>query len=165
MSQAANIIDIIEEDTQHGRYLTFSLGKEIYGIEIRLVKEIICIQPITQVPEVPSYVKGIINLRGKIIPVIDVRLKFGKESAGYNDRTCIIVIETGELSIGMIVDNVSEVLSIADNDIVEPPDLAGFRNRYIKGIGKSDNSVKLLLDCEKLINNNESNCCSGNRLD
>jgi len=144
-----------EEDTQRGRFLTFTLESEIYGIEIKYVTEIIGIQSITKVPEVPHYVKGI-NLRGKIIPVIDVRLKFGKESMEYDDRTCIVVIDIGEVSVGLIVDNVDEVLTIEDGDIAAPPATrTGFENRYIKGIGKAGERVQLLLDCEKLLQNDE----------
>lgn len=146
----------MEEDTQKGRFLTFALGNEIYGIEIKHVTEIIGIQAITELPELPEYIMGIINLRGKIIPVMDVRLRFKKEFREYNDRTCIIVIDIAEVSIGLIVDSVSEVLSIDEQDIVEPPRLNnGQQNRYIKNIGKVDNEVKLLLDCEKLLTENE----------
>jgi purine-binding chemotaxis protein CheW len=144
------------EDTQKGKYLTFKLGKEVFGLEIRYVTEIIGIQPISEVPEVPEYVKGIINLRGKIIPVIDVRLKFKKPAVEYDDRTCIIVIDVLESSIGLIVDNVSEVLNISDDNIVDPPDYkTGFHNKYIKSIGRSGEDVKLILDCEKLLNDDE----------
>jgi purine-binding chemotaxis protein CheW len=145
-----------QEDTQHGRFLTFALGEEVFGIEIRYVKEIIGMQPITRLPEVPDYIKGIINLRGKIIPVIDVRLKFKKEAVEYNDRTCIIVIETSDMSVGLIVDNVAEVIAIDDENIVPPPDArAGIQNRYINGIGKVGSEVKLLLDCERLFHEEE----------
>ena len=145
-----------QEDTQHGRYLTFNLGEEVFGLEIRYVTEIIGMQPITKIPEVASYIKGIINLRGKIIPVIDMRLKFGKEAAEYNDRTCIIVIDTQELIVGLIVDKVSEVMTIEDENVVPPPDQkTGIRNRYIQGIGKVDGNVKLLLDCRMLLDGNE----------
>lgn len=146
-----------EEDTQKGKFLTFVIGREEYGIEIRFVTEIIGgIQMITEVPEVPDYVKGIINLRGKIIPVIDVNLRFKKEARPYNDRTCIIVIDIEDLSVGLIVDNVAEVLSISDENIVPPPDArAGFHHRYIKGIGKVGTDVKLLLDCNKLLGDEE----------
>jgi len=147
----------MEKDTQKGKYLTFLLDKETYAIEIKFVTEIIGIQPITEVPELPAYVKGIINLRGKIIPVMDVRLRFKKKAMEYNDRTCIIVIEVKDISIGLIVDNVSEVLSIADDDIVPLPDMnKGTENRYIKAIGKVDKEVKLILDCEKLINDDDA---------
>ncbi len=142
----------MEEDTQKGRFLTFSIEKECYGIEIRYVTEIIGIQAITAIPELPEYVKGIINLRGKIIPVIDVRFRFKKQPKEYNDRTCIIVVDIKDISIGLIVDSVSEVLTIPDEDIVEPPQMnKGFNNRYIKKIGKVGSDVKLLLDCEKLL--------------
>jgi len=145
-----------QEDTQHGRYLTFNLGEEVFGLEIRYVTEIIGMQPITKIPEVASYIKGIINLRGKIIPVIDMWLKFGKEPVEYNDRTCIVVIDTQELVVGLIVDKVSEVMVIDDADIVPPPDQrTGIRNRYIQGIGKVDGNVKLLLDCKLLLDVDE----------
>lgn len=145
-----------EEDTQKGRFLTFSLGKETYGIEIKYVTEIIGIQAITEVPELPEYIKGIINLRGKIIPVMDVRLRFKKEPREYNDRTCVIVVDIKDISVGLIVDSVSEVLSIPEQDIVEPPQMSkGFSNRYIKRIGKVGNDVKLLIDCEKLLTEDE----------
>lgn len=144
------------EDTQKGKFLTFSIGKEEYGIEIKHVTEIIGIQPITQVPEVPGYVKGIINLRGKIIPVIDVRLKFKKEPIEYDDRTCIIVVAIDAVTVGLIVDEVSEVIDIGDENIVPPPDArTGFHNRYIQGIGKVGDSVKLLLDCQLLLSDEE----------
>ena len=142
----------LEEDTQKGKYLTFVLDSESYGIGINYVTEIIGIQPITLVPELPNYIKGIINLRGKIIPVMDVRLRFKKTFREYNDRTCIVVVDINELSIGLIVDSVSEVSIIQDENIVPPPNLNKVSNKYISGIGKIDNEVKLILDCDKLIN-------------
>ncbi len=150
--------EVIEtsEDTQKGKFLTFSVGKEAYGIEIKFVTEIIVIQDITEVPELPDYVKGIINLRGKIIPVIDVRVRFKKELKEYNERTCIVVIDIKGTSVGLIVDSVAEVISIDDGDIVPPPDIkTGFQNRYVRGIGKVGNEIKLLLDCEKILNDGE----------
>jgi purine-binding chemotaxis protein CheW len=146
----------LEEDTQKDRYLTFSLGKESYGIEVRYVIEIIGIQSITEVPEMPDYIKGIINLRGKIIPVMDVRLRFKKEPKEYNDRTCIVVIDIKGISIGLIVDSVSEVITIPEEDVVDPPAInKSTNNKYIKKIGKVKNDVKLLLDCEKLLSDDE----------
>ncbi|MDP4151888.1 MAG: chemotaxis protein CheW [Bacillota bacterium] len=146
----------LEEDTQKGKYLTFSIGKEVYAIEIKFVTEIIGIQPITEVPELPKYVRGIVNLRGSIIPVMDVRLRFKKDFAEYNDRTCIIVVDVKDISVGLIVDNVTEVLSISDEDIVPPPELnKRAENKYIKAIGKCENDVKLILDCEKLMNDKD----------
>ena len=145
--------DELEEDTQRGKYLTFLLGTEEYGIEIAYVTEIIGIQTITSIPQLPTYIQGIINLRGKIIPVMDVRLRFGKPFRDYNDRTCVIVIDIEQFSIGLIVDSVSEVLSIPETAIVPPPDFKTNTdsNRFIRSIGKIDNAVKLLLDCEKLL--------------
>lgn len=144
-----------EEDTLKGKFLTFSLGAEDYGIEIKYVTEIINLQPITIVPEVPAYMKGIINLRGTIIPVMDVRLRFHKEPREYNDRTCIIVTHFEDVSIGLIVDSVAEVINIADADIVDPPSMNQVSQRYIRGIGKVNGRVKLLLDCSKLIHDDD----------
>jgi len=151
----ANMVEQDEdeiEDTQKGKFLTFCMGNEFYGIEIKYVTEIIGLQPITEIPEMPTYIKGIINLRGKIIPVMDVRLRFKKPFREYNDRTCIVVIDIREVSIGLIVDSVSEVISIPDEEIVAPPNMAKEGNRYIKGIGKVGSDVKLLLDSDKLLN-------------
>lgn len=148
--------DVLEEDTQKGKYLTFVLGSESYGIGIEFVTEIIGILPITEVPELPMYIRGITNLRGRIIPVMDMRLRFKKEFLQYNERTCIVVVDIKENSVGLIVDSVSEVTNIADEDIVVQPVLsAGISNQYIKNIGKVGNEVKLLLDCEKLLTQNE----------
>lgn len=144
------------EDTQHGRFLTFKLGEEFFGLEISYVEEIVGMQPITQMPEVAAYVRGIINLRGRIIPVIDVRLKFDKETIPYDDRTCIIVVDIQDMPVGLIVDEVTEVLTIVDDNIVPPP-LAktGACKRYIKAIGKIGNDVKILLNCNKLLDTDE----------
>ncbi len=156
MLNVADALSESVEDTQKGKFLTFSIGKESYGLEIKYVTEIIGIQDITNIPEMPIYVKGIINLRGKIIPVIDVRLRFKKELRDYNERTCIIVVDIKDISIGLIVDHVAEVLVITTENIVPPPDSKiGFHNRYVKGIGKTGSEVKLLLDCDKLLNDDE----------
>ena len=155
MSNVAEDVWEMEEDTQKGRFLTFALGNETYGIEIMYVTEIIGIQSITELPELPEYMKGIINLRGKIIPVMDVRLRFKKEFREYNDRTCIVVVDIKEVAIGLIVDSVAEVLTIQEQDIAPPPQMRGQSNRYIKNIGKAGNEVKLLLDCEKLLTDSE----------
>lgn len=144
-----------EEDTQRGKYLTFSLGNEFYGIEIKYVTEIIGLQPITEIPELPKHIKGIINLRGKIIPVMDVRLRFKKPFKEYYDRTCVIVIDIQDVSVGLIVDSVSEVLSIEEEQIVPPPHISKDGNKYIKAIGKVGDEVKLILDCDKLLNDDD----------
>jgi purine-binding chemotaxis protein CheW len=148
--------EYFEEDTQKGKYLTFVLGNESYGIGIEYVTEIIGILPITEVPELPIFIRGIMNLRGRIIPVMDMRLRFKKEFVDYDERTCIIVVDILDSSVGLIVDSVSEVTNIADNDIVDQPMLSsGVSNKYIKSIGKVGNEVKLLLDCEKLLTPSE----------
>ncbi|WP_054846980.1 chemotaxis protein CheW [Acetivibrio straminisolvens] len=145
-----------EEDTQKDKFLTFVLGKESYGIEIKNVTEIIGIQPITEVPELPDYIRGIVNLRGKIIPVVDMRLRFKKQFRDYNERTCIIVVNIRNASVGLIVDSVSEVIGIQEEDIVSPPDMnQGLSNKYIKGIAKVESEVKLLLDCNELLSKDE----------
>ena len=140
------------EDTQEGKFLTFTLGNEEYGIEIRNVTEIIGIQSITDLPDTPSFVKGVINLRGKVIPLIDVRLRFNFDEKEYDDRTCIIVVNIENMSVGLIVDTVSEVMEIPEGDIEPPPKVnnkAG--SRYIKGLGKVGEEVKILLDTHKLL--------------
>lgn len=144
--------ELIEEDTQKDKYLTFILEKEVYGIDIKFVTEIIGLQAITEVPELPEYIKGIINLRGKIIPVMDMRARFKKSSREYDDRTCIIVIDTNGIAIGLIVDRVAEVITIYEEDVVSLPEMIkDDKQKYIYGIGKVGNDVKLLLDCEKLL--------------
>ena len=144
-------LDLIE-DTQKDRYLTFSLGSESYGIEIRYVTEIVGIQTITKVPELLDYVKGVINLRGKIVPVMDMRLRFRKEEITYNERTCIIIIDILDTTIGLIVDGVSEVITILEQDIEDKPNMnKTINNQYISKIGKVGNEVKLLLDCNMLV--------------
>jgi len=141
-----------EEDTQKDKYLTFTLGSEVYGLDIRVVQEIIGILPITGVPEVPEYVRGIINLRGKIIPVVDMRLRFRQDFRPYTDRTCVIVIEAEAMQVGLIVDGVAEVLTIPEANVVPQPKLSASQNRYIRGVGKlgGEEGVVLLLDWEKL---------------
>jgi purine-binding chemotaxis protein CheW len=135
-----------------GKYLTFALGKEEYGLEILKVKEIIGIMDITAVPQVPDYVKGVINLRGKVIPVISLRRKFGMEEIDYTDETCIIVMNLNEVLIGIIIDKVQEVLDIEQNNIEPPPSsgIAG-KSEYILGMGKVGESVKILLNIDKIL--------------
>jgi purine-binding chemotaxis protein CheW len=148
--------DVRKGNSMKDKFLTFSVGEETFGIEIGNVKEIIGMQPITQMPEVPDYIGGIINLRGKIIPVMDVRLRFKKSKEEYNDRTCIIVIELGKMSMGLIVDSVSDVLLIPDKDVSEKPEINGKSSHgYVKSIGKIGEKVILLINCDKLLNKEE----------
>jgi len=159
MAEVVDRTPEIFEDTQKDKFLTFLVGREEYAIEIKYVTEIIGgMQVVTEVPELPDYIRGIINLRGKIIPVMDVNLRFKKEPPQYGDRTCITVIEINDLLVGLIVDYVAEVLTIENENVVDPPaDRTGFTNRYIKGIGKVGNSVKLILDCRILLGDEDLN--------
>ena len=149
---------IVEDEIQKEQYMTFKCSDEIYGISIKYVNEIIVLSQITKVPETQDYLIGLINLRGKIIPVIDVRIRFGKEPLEYNDRTCVIVIDVKSTVIGLIVDAIDEVAAFAENEITPPPsvsDLAMQAKKYVFGIGRVNGEVKLLLDPDKLINDPE----------
>lgn len=142
----------ITENFIDGKFLTFSIKEEEYGIAIRDVTEIIGIQDITDLPDTPSYIKGVINLRGKVVPVIDVRSRFKFEERDYDDRTCIIVVNIKNSSVGLIVDTVLEVIDIPSDQIDPPPKVnRGSGNRYITGLGKVDESVKILLDTQKFL--------------
>ena len=141
-----------DEDTLLGKFLTFPLGKEEYGLEIRHVTEIVGIQKITEVPDMPQYVKGVINLRGKVIPVMDVRTRFTLAEKPYDDHTCIVVVNINDSSVGLIVDTVSEVISIPDGNIDPPPSVTkGDSSRFIKGLGKVGDTVVILLDIGQLL--------------
>jgi len=155
MDQAVKAITV-----KTGKYLTFCLEKEEYGISILKVKEIIGLMPITSVPRTPAFVKGVINLRGKVIPVIDLRLKFGMGEIPYTDRTCIIVVEidsdNNTVLIGIVVDAVSEVLNIKEEDVEETPAFGTKLNtEYILGMAKMEGGVKILLDIDKVLSNEE----------
>ena len=144
---------IDNEDTQKNKYLIFSIGDENYGLPIRYVIEIINILEITTVPEQPEHVKGLINLRGKILPVMDVRLRFKKKEKEYDDRTCVVVIDVDGTSFGLIVDNVKEVASVEEDSISETPEMGDDpKAGYIEGIGKVGEDIWLLVDCNKLLN-------------
>ncbi|MCP4687278.1 MAG: purine-binding chemotaxis protein CheW [Desulfobacterales bacterium] len=145
---------------REGKYLTFTLADEEYGIGILKIKEIIGMMPVTSVPQTPEFVKGVINLRGKVIPVMDLRLRFGMESIDYTDRTCIIVVEieseTGTILIGIVVDSVSEVLNIKAEDTEDAPAFGARLNTdYILGMAKTEGGVKILLDIDKVLSAEE----------
>lgn len=155
MDQA--IKTVVEKE---GKYLTFTMASEEYGIGILKIKEIIGMMPITTVPKTPEFVKGVINLRGKVIPVIDLRLRFGIDAIDYTERTCIIVVEVhgsaGTVQIGIVVDAVSEVLNINGEDIEKTPTFGSKLNTdYILGMAKIEGGVKLLLDIDKVLNEQE----------
>ena len=145
---------------KEGKFLTFSLEDEEYGISILTVKEIIGMMPITSVPRTPDFVKGVVNLRGKVIPVIDLRLKFEMSEIPYTDRTCIIVVEidldASTILIGIVVDAVSEVLNVRGEDIEETPTFgAKLDTDYILGMAKMEGGVKILLDISKVLSQEE----------
>lgn len=151
-----------DEDTQEDKFLTFILGKEEYGIEIRHVTEIIGLQNITEVPDMPRFIKGVINLRGKVIPVMDVRLRFRMEERSYDDRTCIVVINVEDQSAGLIVDRVSEVMDIPKSEIEPPPAVKrGESSHFIRGMGKVGDRVKILLNEQKLLFHEEGMAIAG----
>jgi purine-binding chemotaxis protein CheW len=145
-----------DEDTQKDKYLTFHLGQEDYGIEIRHVTEIIGIQKITVIPEMPDFIKGVINLRGKIIPVMDVRTRFRLAARPYDERTCVIVVEIEDSAVGLVVDTVSEVVDIPEGNIEAATGLGRSRgNAFIQGIGKIGEDIKIILDVDRLLNNQD----------
>ncbi len=147
---------IEEDDVQVNKYLTFSIENQVFGIPIAHVVQITGMQEIEEVPEFPSYAKGIINLRGIIVPIIDVRLRLKKREIEYNDRTCIIVTNIEGLYIGFIVDSVNEVTNIYSGNISEPPNMGNNHAvSYITGIAKLDRKIVILIDLIKLLNEKE----------
>jgi len=143
-----------------GKYLIFHLGNEEFGTEVLKVREIMGLQDITSIPQVPSHIKGVLNLRGKVIPVIDLRLKFGMVPQEYTPRTCIIVMRTfqaaEEIMVGMIVDGVVEVLNLMASDIEDTPDFGpGIVTPYLTGMAKIKGRVKILLDIDHVLSSNE----------
>ena len=146
------------QDGQKGKYMTFKSGHEYFGLEIQYVKEIVQVQEITAIPETENYIKGLINLHGKVIPVIDVRLRFKQEPFEYNDRTCIIVITVKDMTVGLIVEKIGELVDISEENILPPPSVGRadrVQNKYVYGIGKVGDTVKLLLDPDKLLNDED----------
>ena len=142
---------LIDQDTMQGMYLTFDLAGEGYGLEIRYVTEIIGIQKVTNIPDMPEHVIGVLNLRGKVIPIIDVRLRFNLPLREYDERTCIIVVSVNDNPVGLVVDQVSEVVDIELKDIEPPPAIGKKNGHYIQGLGKVSEKVKILLDVEVLV--------------
>jgi len=146
----------LKNDDRGGKYLVFELGREEFGIRVMKVREIMGIQDITAVPQTPAHVKGVINLRGKVIPVVDLRLKFGLPEQEYTQRTCIIVIqvkgEAGPMFMGIVVDGVAEVLNLAVADIEDTPDFGdGTATPYLLGMAKVKGKVKILLEIDRVL--------------
>ncbi len=145
-----------DEDTQKDKFMTFRLGREEYGLAIEHVTEIVGMQRITEVPDLPDFIRGVINLRGQVIPVIDVRARFRMEPRPYDDRTCVIVIQVAGLTVGLIVDAVNEVVTIPETQIAPPPLVAAPGSaRFIRGLGKVGEHVKILLDAGRLLRDGE----------
>ena len=143
-----------------GKYLTFTLGNEGYGIPILKVKEIIGIMRITDLPNLPSYLKGVVNLRDRVIPIMDLRLKFSMHPQDNTERTCIVVVEvmqpTGAILLGLLVDGVSEVVNYTGEEIEAPPALGSDQGgRYILGLAKRNDQVKILLDIDRVVSNED----------
>ncbi len=148
------------EDSKAGKYLTFKLADEDYGISLLKVREIIGMMPITSVPRTPGFVKGVINLRGKVIAVTDLRLRFDMPAIDYNDRTCIIVVEVSgqesTVQMGIVVDAVTEVLPVQEQEIEPAPEFgASVDTRYILGMANMEGAVKILLDIDRVLTDAE----------
>ncbi len=158
-------VDTLKASQKEGKYLTFTLGTEEYGLEILKVREIIGIMNITSVPRTPDYVQGVINLRGKVIPVICLRVKFGLERAEFTDQTCIIVVDIEQngrsLQMGILVDSVSEVLDISENEIEDPPTMGSLDTGFILGMAKCKDGVKILLNIDEVLRTDEIREMSG----
>lgn len=151
-----DLLDGDEDESQENKYLTFRIESEVYGINVLDVVEILRMISITPIPESLPYIRGIINLRGKIIPVMDVRLRFGLEEKQADDRTCIIVVNMKGVDIGLVVDTVAEVIEIPVDQIDAMPAVhQSGHQKFIRGIGKVDDSVKILLELEKMVNEEE----------
>ena len=149
-----------QSDGRAGKYLTFQLASEEFGIGVLKVREIMGLQEITAVPQTPAHIKGVINLRGKVVPVIDLRLKFGVPAADYTQRTCIIVTqvqgESGAVLMGIVVDGVSEVLNLTGGEIEDTPDFGEqIAGQYLLGMAKVKGKVKILLDIDKVLSTQE----------
>ncbi len=144
------------EDSQKDKYLTFHLAGTDYGIDIAFVTEIVGVQKITDVPDMSDFIKGVINLRGKVIPVMDVRLRFHLEEKEYDERTCIVVVDINSTAVGLVVDEVSEVAVIPQGQVEPPPKTGqGESSRYLKGMGIINDEVKVLLNVEMLLFDDE----------
>ena len=153
-----------DDEVLENKFLMCNIGDEIYGIDIRDVTDIIELQKITEVPDMPEYVKGVINLRGQVIPVVDMRLRFQMQEREYDDRNCIVVVDIQDLSVGFIVDTVTEVQEIAQKDIDPPPvfrsgdaaeDTHKVNKQFVSGLGKVGTEVRILLDVKKLVQEDE----------
>ena len=157
MSTEAATLETTPQNNLGGKFLTFYLADEEYGIEILKVQEIIGLMSITTVPRTPEYIRGVINLRGKVIPIIDLRKKFNMQSVDETDQTCVIVVQAQGLVMGIIVDRVSEVLDIPNGDIDDAPSFGSdIDTNFLLGIAKSESRVRILLDIDKVMTTQET---------
>lgn len=146
----------LDEDSLKDKFLTFRIGAEGYGMDIRHVTEIIGIQKITRIPDMPDYVVGVINLRGTVVPIINVRRRFGLPLKDYDTRTCIIVVNLNETPVGLIVDEISEVITITEDSLEPPPKVSrGPNSRFIQGLGKVNDEARIILDTRKILYDDE----------
>ena len=152
MSQVLEKLASENEDTLTSMYLTFKLGHEDYGIEVRYVTEIVGMQKITEVPDMPGFVKGVVNLRGQVIPVIDMRIRFHMDSRPYDERTCIVVVNINEMQVGLVVDTISEVRNIEEKQISPTP---ANSPPYIQGMAKIGDRVVILLEGQRILHEHE----------
>lgn len=152
----AELMDKERDDAENHRYLTFLIDKETFGIEIVQVCEILEIQPIIDLPETPDFIRGMIKLRDKMIPVIDLRVKFKKRQDEYDDRTCIVVIQTHEITVGLIVDRVLDAITLLPEEIMPPPRYGvDVQSQYIRGVSKNEGQINILLCGERLFRDDE----------
>lgn len=154
-----------DENGQADKYLLFTLGEELYGIGIASVTEIIEMQKITEVPDMPGYIKGVINLRGRVIPVMNLRLRFGMAEREYDDRTCIVVVEVEKSSMGFIVDTVADVYDIPEAEIEPAPSFKDDEGNghYISGIGKVEEKVTILIDGRRILQEKDVRAVDSNQ--
>jgi purine-binding chemotaxis protein CheW len=155
--EEASDFDEFDDEAHKNQFLAFKIGEGSYAIAIRHIVEIVTIQKITEVPDVPSFVKGVINLRGQVIPVMDVRLRFGMDWRDYDDRTCVIVVQHSELQVGLVVDTVWEVSTIPEEQIAPPPRREDDPSeKYIAGLGRMGDDLRIILDVARLLNSESS---------
>jgi len=147
------MVDDDEDIQSQNKYLLFNLGNEVFGLEIGSIIQIVEMQKITEVPDMPPYIRGVINQRGKVIPLMDLRVRFAMDERAYDDRNCVIIVSVHNSFIGLIVDTVAEVHDIDDRDIDPSPVFkkSTLKEKYISGLGKIGDDVKILLDVEKII--------------
>lgn len=151
------LVDDEDENQGENKYLLFNLGEEVFGLKISCIIQIVEMQKITAVPDMPDYIRGVINQRGKVIPLMDLRIRFGMEKRDYDDRNCIIIVSVHNAFIGLVVDTVAEVHDIDEANIDPSPGFRSesIRERYISGLGKIGDEVRILLDVEKIISQEE----------